>query len=116
MNAALLIAFVVGTRAVTAYGAAVERSTVERSAVERSAVEERAAPEGEAIRVGDTLQATRDVSLDDAIIAEGSKVSVSGKRSSSAGVVLDVALADGHVVKGVPLVEIRKSFRRVANG
>lgn len=66
------------------------------------------------IRVGDLLEAVRDVSLDEAIIAEGSKVSVSGKRSASGNVLLDVALADGHVVRGVPLAEIRKSFRRVA--
>lgn len=65
------------------------------------------------IRVGDLLQAVRDVSLDEAVIAEGSKVSVSGKRSASGRVLLDVALADGHVVRGVPLAEIRKSFRRV---
>ncbi|NUP09238.1 MAG: hypothetical protein HOW73_24570 [Polyangiaceae bacterium] len=69
--------------------------------------------QGADIKVGDQLQATRDVSLDEAIIAEGSKVSVSGKRSASGHVLLDVALADGHVVRGVPLVEIRKSFRRV---
>lgn len=65
------------------------------------------------IRIGDLLQATRDVSLDEAVIAEGSKISVSGKRSASGRVLLDVALADGHVVRGVPLAEIRKSFRRV---
>ncbi len=66
------------------------------------------------IKVGDLLEAVRDVSLDEAIIAEGSKVSVSGKRTASGSVLLDVALADGHVVRGVPLVEIRKSFRRIA--
>jgi hypothetical protein len=68
---------------------------------------------GSEIRVGDLLQATRDVSLDEAVIAEGSKVSVSGKRAASGAVVLDVALADGHVVRGVPLNEIRKNFKRV---
>jgi hypothetical protein len=68
---------------------------------------------GSEIRVGDLLQATRDVSLDEAVIAEGSKVSVSGKRAASGAVVLDVALADGHVVRGVPLTEIRKNFKRV---
>lgn len=65
------------------------------------------------IKIGDTLQAVRDVSLDEAVIAEGSKVSVSGRRKANGGVVLDVALADGHVVKGVPLAEIRKSFKRI---
>lgn len=67
------------------------------------------------IGVGDTLQAIRDVSLDEAVIAEGSKVSVSGKRSVSGAVVVDVALADGHVVKGLPLSQVKQSFRRVAN-
>jgi hypothetical protein len=66
------------------------------------------------IRVGDMLQATKDVSLDSAVIAEGSKISVSAKKSANGRVILDVALADGHVVKGVPLAEIKKSFRRVA--
>lgn len=68
---------------------------------------------GSEIRVGDLLQATRDVSLDEAVIAEGSKVSVTSKRAASGAVLLDVALADGHVVKGVPLTEIRKNFKRV---
>lgn len=67
------------------------------------------------IAVGDTLQAIRDVSLDEAVIAEGSKVSVSGKRAISGAVVVDVALADGHVVKGLPLSQVKQSFRRVAN-
>jgi len=69
--------------------------------------------QGTEISVGDLLQATRDVSLDEAVIAAGSKISVSGKRKTGGRVLLDVALADGHVVKGVPLVEIRKSFRPV---
>lgn len=64
--------------------------------------------------VGDTLQAIKDVSLDEAVIAEGSKVSISGRRAVAGAVVLDVALADGHVVKGLPLGEVKKSFRRVA--
>ena len=72
-----------------------------------------ASVQGVEINVGDLLQATRDVSLDEAVVAAGSKVSVSGKRSTGGRVLLDVALADGHVVKGVPLVEIRKSFRPV---
>lgn len=67
------------------------------------------------IQVGDMLQATHDVSLDSAVIAEGSKISVSAKKSANGRVILDVALADGHVVKGVPLAEIKKSFRRVAS-
>jgi hypothetical protein len=71
--------------------------------------------EGKDIQVGDMLQATHDVSLDSAVIAEGSKISVSAKKSANGRVILDVALADGHVVKGVPLAEIKKSFRRVAS-
>jgi hypothetical protein len=71
--------------------------------------------EGADIKVGDMLQATQDVSLDSAVIAEGSKISVSAKKSANGRVILDVALADGHVVKGVPLAEIKKSFRRVAS-
>ncbi len=67
------------------------------------------------IQVGDMLQATKDVSLDSAVIAEGSKISVSAKKSANGRVILDVALADGHVVKNVPLAEIKKSFRRVAS-
>ncbi len=66
------------------------------------------------IRVGDTLQAVRDVSLDAAVIAEGSKVSVSARKSAQGRVLLDVVLADGHVVRSVPLVEIRNNFRRLA--
>jgi uncharacterized Zn-binding protein involved in type VI secretion len=65
------------------------------------------------LRVGDRLEATRDVSLDEAIVSQGSKVSVSGKRTANGGVLIDVALADGHVVKGIPLPEIAKNFRRV---
>lgn len=71
--------------------------------------------EAKDIQVGDMLQATQDVSLDSAVIAEGSKISVSAKKSANGRVILDVALADGHVVKGVPLAEIKKSFRRVAS-
>lgn len=72
-----------------------------------------AGQEAREIRVGDTLQAIRDVSLDEAIVAEGSKVNVSGKHAKSGAVLVDVALADGHVVRGVPLAEVQKNFRRV---
>jgi hypothetical protein len=65
------------------------------------------------LQVGDQLQATKDVELDEATIAEGSKVSVSGVRRASGRVLLDVALADGHVVRNVPLATIAQSFRRV---
>jgi hypothetical protein len=67
------------------------------------------------IKVGDTLQAVRDVSLDEAVVAEGSKVQVSGRRVTKAGVTVDVALADGHVVKGLALPEVQTNFRRVEN-
>jgi hypothetical protein len=65
------------------------------------------------IRVGDELLAIDDVSLDEARICKGSKVSVSGRAVRAGKVFLDVALADGHVVKAVPMAEIRKSFRVV---
>ena len=68
---------------------------------------------GREIRVGDTLQAIRDVSLDEAVVAEGSKVNVSGKHAKNGSVLVDVALADGHVVRDVPLLEVQKNFRRV---
>lgn len=68
---------------------------------------------GREIRVGDTLQAIRDVSLDEAVVAEGSKVNVSGKHAKNGNVLVDVSLADGHVVRGVPLVEVQKNFRRI---
>ena len=70
-------------------------------------------PETGELRVGDTLEATRDVSLDEAVLVAGSRVSVSAKHAASGAVVVDVALADGHVVRGVPLGEIQKNFRRV---
>ncbi len=73
-------------------------------------------PEAQAggeIRVGDELMAIDDVSLDDARICKGSKVSVSGRAVRSGKVFLDVALADGHVVRAVPMVEIWRSFRVV---
>ena len=68
---------------------------------------------GGEIRVGDELMAIDDVSLDDARICKGSKVSVSGRAVRAGKVFLDVALADGHVVRAVPMVEIWRSFRVV---
>lgn len=68
---------------------------------------------GGEIRVGDELMAIDDVSLDEARICKGSKVSVSGRAVRSGKVFLDVALADGHVVRAVPMAEIRRSFRVV---
>jgi len=65
------------------------------------------------IRVGDELMAIDDVSLDQARICKGSKVSVSGKAIRAGVVFLDVALADGHVVRSIPMIEIRRSFRVV---
>jgi hypothetical protein len=69
--------------------------------------------EGADISVGDTLQALHDVELDEAIIAKGSKISVSGLKRAGGRVLLDVALADGHVVRAVPLSNIRTNFQRV---
>lgn len=65
------------------------------------------------IKIGDQLMAIGEVSLDEARLVRGSKISVSGKTVASGKVFLDVALADGHVVKAVPMAEIRKNFRRV---
>ena len=93
---------------VLGFGAAADSARAEPSKAEPSRIEKK-----DDIAVGDTLQATRDVELDEAIIAKGSKVSVSGRKSAGGRVLLDVALADGHVVRSVPLAAIRTSFQRV---
>jgi hypothetical protein len=64
-------------------------------------------------RVGDLLQAIEDVELDEATIASGSKVSVRAQKKVGGRVLLDLALADGHIVRAVPLTVLRGSFRRV---
>lgn len=64
-------------------------------------------------RVGDLLQAIEDVELDEATIASGSKVSVRAQKKVGGRVLLDLALADGHVVRAIPLTALRGSFRRV---
>lgn len=64
-------------------------------------------------RVGDLLQALEDVELDEAMIASGSKVSVRAQKKVGGRVLLDLALADGHVVRAIPLTTLRGSFRRV---
>lgn len=66
------------------------------------------------VQVGDQLEAIVDVELDEALIRKGSKVSVSRRSVAGGRVLLDVALADGHVVRAVPLAEIMKTFRRVS--
>ncbi len=103
--AALVLGFDAGTRALL---------DLEPTA---SADESRLPPSGSVqgrdIQVGDTLQAVVDVELDEAIVAKGSKVSVSGRKTAGGRVLLDVALADGHVVRSVPLTAIRGSFQRV---
>jgi hypothetical protein len=65
------------------------------------------------IHVGDQLQAVNDVTLDQAQIRKGSRVSVAGRTVRSGLVFLDVALADGHVVKAQPLTSIRRTFRLI---
>ena len=103
MTPALLLGLVLVTAAATpASLVSTDANSVTRG------IEADAAP-----HVGDRLQATKDVELDEATIAEGSKVSVSGVRRASGRVLLDVALADGHVVRNVPLATIAQSFRRV---
>lgn len=65
----------------------------------------------EDIGVGASLVAVTDVELDRAIIRAGSKVSVVGRKARAGRVLLDVALADGHVVRAVPLARLRAAFR-----
>lgn len=65
------------------------------------------------IHIGDQLQAIDDVTLDEARIRKGSRVSVSGRTVRSGLVFLDVALADGHVVRALPLTSVRRTFRIV---
>lgn len=65
------------------------------------------------IEVGDRLQAVRDVQLDEATVAEGSKISVSGRSVAGGRLFFDVALADGHVVRSVPVGSLRINFRRL---
>lgn len=65
----------------------------------------------DAIAVGTELVATSDVSLHKAEIAKGSHVSVTKLRVHEGRVdELDVALADGHVVK-VTMTTVRSYFR-----
>jgi hypothetical protein len=72
------------------------------------------AAEEDPIDVGTQLMATTDVTLHQAEIAKGSKVSVT-KLSKSAGRIegVSVALADGHVVK-VTIAQVHTFFRVVA--
>jgi len=70
-----------------------------------------AAAESNELRVGDRLVAITDVELDEAIVKAGSSVSVVGRKKRAGNVVIDVALADGHVVKSVPQVRLRNAFR-----
>jgi hypothetical protein len=65
------------------------------------------------IQVGAELLAIHEITLDEAVIAPGSKVNVTARAVQGGNVFLDVALADGHVVKAVPLPQIQKSFRVV---
>ena len=61
--------------------------------------------------VGARLVAVVDVELDEAVVRAGSHVSVVARKAKAGRVLLDVALADGHVVRGVPLHQLRSSFR-----
>lgn len=63
--------------------------------------------------VGARLVAVTDVELDEAVVRAGSHVSVVGRKAKAGRVLIDVALADGHVVRGVPLQQLRSSFRVV---
>jgi hypothetical protein len=70
-----------------------------------------ASAESNELRVGDRLVAVMDVELDQAIVKAGSAVSVVGRKKRAGNVLFDVALADGHVVKGVPQIRLRNAFR-----
>jgi hypothetical protein len=67
--------------------------------------------EGSDVRVGDRLVAVVDVELDAAVVRAGSHVSVVARKKREGRLTFDVALADGHVVKAVPLQRLRSSFR-----
>jgi hypothetical protein len=73
------------------------------------------ANEERALEIGTELMATSDVTLHQAEIAKGSKVSVT-KLSKNGGQVdaVSVALADGHVVK-VTIAQVHTYFRVVAD-
>ncbi len=61
--------------------------------------------------VGARLVAVVDVELDEAVVKAGSSVSVVGRKARAGRLIFDVALADGHVVRGVPLRQLQSSFR-----
>lgn len=61
--------------------------------------------------VGARLVAVVDVELDEAVVKAGSSVSVVGRKARAGRLMFDVALADGHVVRGVPLRQLQSSFR-----
>jgi hypothetical protein len=71
---------------------------------------EASADEG-APSVGARLVAVVDVELDQAVVKAGSSVSVVGRKARAGRLMFDVALADGHVVRGVPLRQLQSSFR-----
>ena len=70
-----------------------------------------AAADASELRIGDRLVAITDVELDEAIVKAGSSVSVVGRKKRAGHIVFDVALADGHVVKAVPQIRLRRAFR-----
>ena len=70
----------------------------------------------EALTVGTELMAMDDIRLARAEVAKGAKVSITKllvRQGSVASV--DVALADGHVIKKVALTTIRDFFRIVSD-
>lgn len=75
------------------------------------AIAEAHADEG-APSVGARLVAVVDVELDQAVVKAGSSVSVVGRKARAGRLMFDVALADGHVVRGVPLRQLQASFRQ----
>jgi hypothetical protein len=74
----------------------------------------RSAHADEDVAVGTALLALKDVRLQAAAIKKGSTVTVRGVvRTEQGRTLLDVELADGHVLRGVQLSSIRSAFRVV---
>jgi len=67
-----------------------------------------------AITVGTALLAVSDVTVKRAAIRKGSRVTVTGVRDSHGRTLVDLELADGHVLRRVMMSSILASFRVVA--
>jgi len=65
------------------------------------------------VTVGTALLAVSDVTVKRAAIRKGSRVVVTGVRDSHGRTLVDLELADGHVLRRVMMSSIRDSFRVV---